>query len=493
MSTPLVTAAQLRRLQKDVGALLLGPSAKGRRPRDLSAYREDPLGFVLDVLGADPWSRQLDVVAAVRQHRQVAVKACHSSGKDHIAARLALWWVYGVGGRVICSAPTQHQLRDILFDGELKRALSRSSTPLFGSLFAQELWLEGEDYAGIQGLVSSKEARLTGRHAPRTMILVTEANGVEDHAYEDLISNAVGENDVIVALGNPLATSQGWYRRAFRSNSGWHQVTISADDVFDAGINVPNGKAVPGMITPAFVEHLRREYGERSPIFQAKVNAEFPAEGLERCITTRADLERAAKRYGERQLLGAPWSLACDVGRDGDPSAICWHQGYVFHGVETCQTPTGPDAVAAIQRKSAELTSDPFGLGRWPVNSLTVDAIGVGASVSDVLTERGIVFTEFKGNEKSDDENCLNKRAQAYVIVSRLLAKNQIALPPDPELWEELLATTWFVNERGRIQIVDKNEIKHALGRSPNKADALSMAAFELENGASVGGSSINF
>ena len=482
----------LRKLERQAGELLFRPVVKGKKPRALFFYRDDPLGFITDVLGADLWSKQLDIIAAVRQHRQVAVKACHSSGKDHVAARLALWWVYGVGGRVICSAPTQHQLRDIIFDGELKRALSRSRTPLFGSLFAQELWLEGEDYAGIQGLVSSKEARLTGRHAPRTMILITEANGVEDHAYEDLISNAVGEDDVIVALGNPLTTSTGWYRRAFRVNSGWHQVTISADDVFDAGINVPNGKAVPGMITPAFVAHLRREYGERSPIYQAKVNAEFPAEGLERCITTRADLERAAQRYGG-QVVGAPWALSCDVGRDGDPSALCWHQGYVFHGVETCQTPTGPDAVAAIERKSTELQSDPCGLGRFPVTSLVVDAIGVGASVADVLTERGIAFTEFKGNERSDDEYCLNKRAQAYVLLSRLLAKNEIALPADPELWEELLATTWFVNERGKIQLVDKTEIKHALGRSPNKADALSMAAFELENGAGIGGQVISF
>jgi hypothetical protein len=32
---------------------------------------------------------------------------------------------------------------------------------------------------------------------------------------------------------------------------------------------------------------------------------------------------------------------------------------------------------------------------------------------------------------------------------------------------------SYTANARGKLQLVDKNEIRHALGRSPNKADAV--------------------
>ena len=53
--------ATLRRLERDLGALV----SRHERARDLSefsVYSSDPLGFIRDVLGSSPWSRQVEIV-----------------------------------------------------------------------------------------------------------------------------------------------------------------------------------------------------------------------------------------------------------------------------------------------------------------------------------------------------------------------------------------------------------------------------------------------
>lgn len=53
-----------------------------------------------------------------------------------------------------------------------------------------------------------------------------------------------------------------------------------------------------------------------------------------------------------------------------------------------------------------------------------------------------------------------------------------LALPPDPELKSELAAFRWVVRPGSKIQVMAKDEIRAQLGRSPDKADAVIMAAY---------------
>lgn len=46
-----------------------------------SPYATDPVGFVRDELGFSPWSKQVQILEAIRDHPRVAVRACHGVGK----------------------------------------------------------------------------------------------------------------------------------------------------------------------------------------------------------------------------------------------------------------------------------------------------------------------------------------------------------------------------------------------------------------------------
>jgi hypothetical protein len=50
-------------------------------------YVRDPVGWVRDRLGEFMWSKQCEIAEALVEHRYVAVKSAHDTGKSHVASR----------------------------------------------------------------------------------------------------------------------------------------------------------------------------------------------------------------------------------------------------------------------------------------------------------------------------------------------------------------------------------------------------------------------
>lgn len=145
-------------------------------------------------------------------------------------------------------------------------------------------------------------------------------------------------------------------------------------------------------------------------------------------------------------------------------------------------------------------TREPYRAGPlyWPSDApisrgpgtIVVDEVGVGAGVYDRLSElvedRGKVYgwrvDGFNASSGVDDgvphaARYLNLRAAAYWRLRTELEKGRISLPRHDLLWQELLAHRWTIHQSsGRIQVLSKDLVKSAIKRSPDRADAMSMA-----------------
>src|SRR5688572_7256366 len=67
-------------------------------------------------LGSDeePWSRQVEILHAVRDYADVDVVSGHNTGKSFISARVALWYLFTGRDRVVLTtAPTDKQVKEI--------------------------------------------------------------------------------------------------------------------------------------------------------------------------------------------------------------------------------------------------------------------------------------------------------------------------------------------------------------------------------------------
>ena len=174
-------------------------------------------------------------------------------------------------------------------------------------------------------------------------------------------------------------------------------------------------------------------------------------------------------------------SLGVDVARGGvDSTVVIARHGNFYakpHLVPTMKARTGPQVAAevlALRRDGARIV---------------VDANGVGASVYDHATENmGLTPNEdivaYVGSVASTRRDAsgklgfFNKRSEVYWLLRESLdpaSSYKVALPPDDELFEELSSMTWK-EQSGKIKIIPKEDLAKLLGRSPDKADALSLA-----------------
>lgn len=201
-----------------------------------------------------------------------------------------------------------------------------------------------------------------------------------------------------------------------------------------------------------------------------------------------AHIEAAMERWTEAGRDKPMDAIAADIAQGGiDRTAISRRHGTWFDHILTWpgkDTPTGAVVAGLIimnRRNGAEIIIDMGG--------------GYGGSTRDhlVISEDDPSLTQIKPTlysgamtaEAMKDRTGMlrfyNLRAAACWSLAEKLDPahgSNLALPPDPELKAELAAFRWETRPGSKIFVKSKDEIKKELGRSPDKADALIMAAY---------------
>ena len=255
--------------------------------------------FATEVLNVGLWSKQEEVLEALGGHRRVAVKSGNGLGKGFSAAAAILWFLCCHEPAVVLStAPTFRQVRHVLWR-EVHRLYHRARYSLGGKLLDTRLEMSEGRFA--LGLSADTDEEFQGFHSPNMLIVVDEAEGVEETIYEAIESVMTSENCRLLLIGNPT-TMSGSFRRAFYDDRElYNTITISA---FDSP-NVREGRAViRGLVTRKWVEERKKVWGEENPVYQARVLGEFPDQGEDTLIALSAiEAGRGAVRSGSWPLL----------------------------------------------------------------------------------------------------------------------------------------------------------------------------------------------
>jgi len=103
--------------------------------RFVTVYKNRPVEFVTEVLGADPlpWQKEL-MLAVADGERRISVRAGHGVGKSTCCSWLLLWHMFTrMPQKSVCTAPTASQLFDALFS-EVKHWANRLPPALKDSI-----------------------------------------------------------------------------------------------------------------------------------------------------------------------------------------------------------------------------------------------------------------------------------------------------------------------------------------------------------------------
>lgn len=435
----------------------------------------DPVDWIEDRLEAVTWSRQQDIARSVREHPRTAVQSAHSTGKSWLAARLAAWWIdsHPIGDAfVLSTAPSQAQVDAILWR-ELRRAHAAAGLPGRITGGAQPRWMIGDELVALgrksQDMANVEEAAasLQGIHARYLLLLIDEAAGVAPWVWDAFDSMATNEHARILAIGNPT-DPESRFAQVCAPGSGWNVIEVPA---FDApaftGEEVPDDVAEQ-LVSAAWVERMRKQWGEGSSRWTSRVLAQFPDEADDSLIS-RASIKAAQERTLPVDGPGAPGVFGCDIARGGgDETVVYLNRGgvariaYRAQGHELMRT-TG--AIMNLLRDAR------------PWWRAFVDAIGIGAGVFDRLREQGAPAVAFVASERARRaDRFVNRRAEVFWELREAMREGLVDLDPaDEDLAAQLGAIRFHEDSRGRIQIERKADMKARGVSSPDRADALAM------------------
>jgi hypothetical protein len=109
---------------------------------------------------------------------------------------------------------------------------------------------------------------------------------------------------------------------------------------------------------------------------------------------------------------------------------------------------------------------------------VVIDDCGVGGGVTDMLSEQRCIPEAFIGNEKATNELYENKRSEGFFKMQEMFNRGDIKILNDPILMEQLLQLRYKFKGNGKKSIVSKDEMRKDNLKSPDRADALSMALY---------------
>lgn len=413
----------------------------------------DPVFFVENVLGNKIWDKQKEIIEAVRDNKEVAIRSCHSSGKSYVAGRIVHWYLSAFRDSVIVTtAPTFRQVKEVLWR-EIKSAARGKG--IYPEKAILDTAINISDRWFAIGLSTNRPDQFQGFHSPHLMVLVDEASGIEPE-IEEAIDGLTPEK--IVRIGQPLSNT-GRFADSFR----FPHVKKMHISAFDTP-NVKEGKVViPGLITADDVEGFKLKYGEDSDVYRVRVLGEFPSQDVNALIS----VDDIAKAIGREVKVLEHWQklMGVDVARFGDDrTCIVIRQmekvlrKEVFYGLDTMAI------VGQVLRIGKEE-------GVLPEN-IFVDTIGIGAGVYDRLKEQGWNSVDVNvGVAPEDRENYLNLRAELYA--GKLKEWIKTADLPDDDDFYELANVQYKFNSKGQMQLESKEEMKKRGLDSPDVADAL--------------------
>ena len=79
-------------------------------------YADEPVYFVEDIIRAKPDLNQRDILLSLRDNPMTSVRSGHGIGKSAVEAWSVIWFmVTRPFPKIPCTAPTEHQLMDVLW------------------------------------------------------------------------------------------------------------------------------------------------------------------------------------------------------------------------------------------------------------------------------------------------------------------------------------------------------------------------------------------
>lgn len=462
------------------------------------AWRDDPERYVRERLGLKPTWQQRKIFAAIADPgAKVSVRSGHGTGKSGALSGTVLWFMETRDyPKIPCTAPTAHQLRDVLWAELAKwiRAADALSAKRgdYPSLWLSKLFTltnerlydpsaRGEWFAVARTSSKDNPDALQGFHATdaeisddgrtiihnerdgdagRLLFVVDEASGVPDQVFEVAEGALSSHAARLLMAANPTKTS-GYFADSHHRNRGDYKT-----------IHLKSGESP--LVAADYRQKLVRKWGENSNIVRVRADGEFPKQDDDVLIALEwAENAIAREAYANE---AAEIRVSVDPARFGDDRTVL----VVRQGRNLLH----------IEIHSKQGTMQTVGQARNLRKKYNAKGIWVGvagfAGIADRLKELGEYVVEVSEGAEAPKQKP-GEEFQPHLIRDHMWYEGMKWLRDeqpsfagvDPEIAEdlagELASIKYTFDSSGRLKVESKDEVKKPkrLGRSPDLADGV--------------------
>lgn len=364
--------------------------------------------------------------------------------------------------KAIQTAPSASQLWDALWPETVSmfQRLPAALRPLF-NITSDRIRLVGDERCFVSARTSTKEKpeSLAGVHSENVLLMPDEASAIPDEVFESAQGSMSDKNATTVMTSNPTRTSGFFYDSHHTNSALWKCHHWSSTE--------------SPFVNEAFIEQIRKTYGEGSNQWRVRVLGEFPDTDDDTLIS-RADVEAALDRDIELDPKATKVWM-CDPARFGsDRTVLAEALGSSYSWLEVVSGKSTTWIAGWIKHKYDELQEF-----ERP-SEIIVDVIGLGAGVVDNMTDAGLPVTPVNVSESAlAFSDGYRLRDQLWLDMKRWLQEGLGKLPSDPKLREaiiaDLTAPTYSFMANGKLKVESKAEMKRRAQRSTDIADCLNL------------------
>lgn len=441
-------------------------------------YAEHPVHFVEDLIGVTPDAEQAKIIQSVADNPMTSVRSGHGIGKSAVEAWAIIWFMATRPfPKVACTAPTQHQLFDILW-AEVSKWLRNA--PQLEKEFVwtkEKVYLKGypEEWFAVARTATKPDA-LQGFHADNILYIIDEASGVKDNIFEPVLGALSTPGARLLMCGNPTQLTGFFYESHTKNRASYKT------------FHVDGRKS--GRVSPEFVETIIRMYGEDSDVFRVRVAGDFPLSESDVFIPISLVEKSIMTEFSPRKTPNMI-RIGCDVARFGDDKTIIGSRidekvniDKKRHGQDTMKT---ADDIVLLYYDL--LKRHP---GYKDYVTVCVDDGGVGGGVVDRLRQMqrnaperlgqmNIVPVKF--GQRIKHKYYHDSTTFMMATVKKLLAPYdeetgeekpvEIILPNDDDLVAQLSGRKYSLTENSKIKVESKDDMKKRGLQSPDEADCI--------------------
>jgi hypothetical protein len=439
-------------------------------PQDyIDRYADNFELWAIEVLGADITDDQRILVNGLLAHNFVSGKSGTTTGKTTIASLIALWFLTThIEAKVICTAPTGHQLEDLLF-AEMESWIRQIKVPFIKDAIMTikgKIYIKGHRDWFIVARTIPKDAKdklgdvLSGFHAPHLLFIIDESAGVPDAVFSGIEGSMIQKNVYCLLVGNPTRAHGYFYDTHNKNRAQWFRATLSS-------MRSP-------FVNLDWVDRMRDLHGEDSDWYKTKILGDFPS-GEGQVVASYDQLLASFNRWTEFDLSTIAMTTkvaGLDPGAGkADNSILTFRQGAYVH-----------KPIRIKHKDTNDLVTKVTNLCRSEgVRELYAEYNGIGIAIYDQLKKKaGFKTYKVVPNARPNDPQAYrNIRAELYSQLSDSF--DLLAIPHQDRYIQELPETS-FRPDVEPIQVIDKVKLKSRLGFSPDYSDSLMLSTYRHFN-----------